>query len=133
MPPSRDVAQHDTAAPRVERRGSFMSDRQIAQAAINGRRVTFRFLSSQPAHEITGYIVGMDDYHWMVASVVPEAERPNPTDPPVLNALVHKSQVDMIRLWPLSSIGDEPEPVQTLLSQIGGAFWRYCETRYTGR
>lgn len=139
MPATRvepKVSQDSPTPPRSsetrQRRGSEVSDKQIAQAAINGRRVTFRFLSTQPSQEVTGYVVGMDDYHWMVATVVPSEER-KANEPPVFNALVHKSRVDIIRLWPVSSIDAEDEPVQTLLHQVGGAFWRYCERHYMGR
>lgn len=121
-----------TEAPARQRRGSEVSDKQIAQAAMNGRRVTFRFVSTQPSQEVTGYVVGMDDYHWMVATVVPEESRKK-GEPPVYNALVHKSRVDIIRLWPVSTIETEDQAAQSLLHSIGGKFWRYCEKHYHGR
>lgn len=111
------------------RRGSDLSDKQIAHAAMRGRKVTFQYFSTQPAHELTGYIVGMDDYHWMVASVV----SPVSHDDLIVNTLVHKSRVDMIRLHPDSTIDKETPEVQEAIRQVGQAFWHYCEKNYAGR
>jgi hypothetical protein len=107
---------------RGARRGAFMSNKQISEAAARGRKVTFAFLSSQPAHEVIGYVVGMDDYHWMVASVVPE---PAPEQDPIAIVLVHKS-ADMISLSSRNSFDQETQEVQKALTDIGGAFWDYC-------
>lgn len=114
------------------RRGSNVSDRQIAGAASRGRKVTFQFLTANPGHEVSGYIVGMDDYHWMVASVVPESTRVQ-GDSPIALSLVHKSRVDLIRLHDASTINKESESAQAALVEVGQKFWRFCDSHYAGR
>lgn len=98
-------------------------------AAIHGRKVTFRWLALGASHEVTGYVTGMDDYHWMVAIVRPHDERKQGEEPLSL-ALVHKSRVDMLMLHAESSIDSEDEAAQSALHRIGGKFWRYCEATY---
>ena len=116
----------------ARRPGSFVSDRQIGQAAARGRRVTFRWFGTQPAHEIVGYIVGMDHYHWLVATVTPPEMR-HDGEEPVEVMLVHKARADLIRLARTSTIEDEDLPVQESLRQVGQSFWRHCESTYAGR
>jgi hypothetical protein len=98
------------------KRGSFMSDKQIGRAAALKRRVGF---SSQDfPRKIEGYVVGTDDYHWMV--VVPD-------DGPV-TYLVHKS-------CPLVAISSAvvDEDIPEWVSAIGGAFWALCRKTYLGQ
>lgn len=45
------------------RRGSTTSDREIAFAVRTGQQVTFHPAVGDP---VTGYVCGMDDFHWKV-------------------------------------------------------------------
>lgn len=95
--------------------GSSMSDKQIARAAVEGRRLIFRTVAFTP---LDGYVVGMDDYHWLIASIGEEL-----TDP-VFTTLVHKT-------CPLVSftdtyLADEPDEDRTAIQQIGRPFWESC-------
>lgn len=102
------------AAP-AKKTGSAMSDKQIARAAVEGQRLIFRTTAWTP---LDGYVVGMDDYHWLIASI---GERD--TDP-VFTTLVHKT-------CPLVSftdtyLADEPPEDRTVIRQIGRPFWESC-------
>lgn len=46
------------------RRGSEASDRQVHFAVKDGRHVTFRMDGPYPP--LNGYVIGVDDYHWVV-------------------------------------------------------------------
>jgi hypothetical protein len=106
-----------------------MSDRQIAKAATSGKRITFRFLSSQPFHEVSGYVVGMDDYHWLIASVLPEEERAE-TDEKISISMVHKSRVDLILIGRKAL---QAEPVADAITSVGQGFWDHCDRTFNGR
>lgn len=121
--PSRD---------RRARRGSEISDRQVAQAAIRGRQVVFRWLNTQPQHEVRGYVVGMDDYHWMVAVPLPEEMLQDDGGDPIAIHLVHRS-ASLIVLPPQATLAFEPTVVQDALRRIGQKFWQYCESNYANR
>lgn len=43
-----------------------MSDKQLAYAVEHNIPVTFRLLGSNPTVDVTGWVSGMDDYHWSV-------------------------------------------------------------------
>jgi len=74
----------------------------------------------------------MDDYHWMISTVVAPEKRENSGEP-VVNVLVHKARADIIALSPESTLETEEPLVLEALVRIGGAFWRHCESNYTGR
>lgn len=116
---------HDTpSAPSVTRKksGSAMSDKQIARAAVNGQRLIFRTGAWTP---LDGYVVGMDDFHWLIASPG------DLTGEPVTTTLIHKT-------CPLVSftdtyLADEPEEDRTEIEKIGRPFWAYCENQNLAR
>lgn len=105
-------------APRV---GSKMSDRQMAYAATHGRKVTCTPLIGEA---VTGYLVGSDDFHWLVA--VPSHQDT------VSTVLVHKS-APLVRLSHEATLSDEPENVRTTIEQQGTPFWEYCHKTYFGK
>lgn len=102
-----------------------MSNKEIVRAATEGRKVVFRFFSAQPYHEVSGYIVGMDDYHWRIASPLPRGDRDATTSVAIL--LVHKARPDVIEVGAINQLGLEDLVVQDETRKIGGAFWRHCE------
>lgn len=116
-------------AERRSRSASDLSDKQIAQAAMRGRKVTFSFVATQPAHELVGYVVGMDSYHWMVATPVGET----PGEDPIVLTLVHKSQPGMIRLHTAPTLDTEPDETRQALARVGQGFWSHCQSTYAGR
>jgi hypothetical protein len=104
-----------------------MSSKQIAYAAVHGRKVTFKFLA--PDHEIVGYVCGQDDYHWLVATTTWEGIG---SDPSINTLLVHKSSADIITLSPDSTLEDEVPAVRVAIENVGRGFWSFCERTYLG-
>jgi hypothetical protein len=102
--------------------GSAMSDKQVARAAVNGQMIVFRtglFVPVEGYIIVEGYVVGMDDYHWLVAT-------PSDDRLPVQTVLVHKT-------CPLVTfidqhLADETEDDRKKIQTIGNAFWDYCVT-----
>jgi len=101
------------AATAPNRSGSAMSTRQLVYAATHGRKVTFQF---GPDDDEQGYIVGMDDYHWMLA--VPTWD----TEHPVEVVLVHKGSAGRIKISQADDLSTERPLVQQAVDRIGGRF-----------
>jgi hypothetical protein len=112
----------EAAVAQPDRIGSSMSSKQIAYAATAGRQVTFLFLAA--AHAITGYVVGMDDYHWLVARV---------QDEKILPCLIHKGSADVIELAPEATFDSETDVIKIGVTELGRGFWDFCERTYQGR
>jgi hypothetical protein len=96
--------------------GSAMSDKQMARAAVDGRMLLFRTGVLVP---MDGYVVGMDDFHWLIAT-------PSDGHEPVQMTLVHKT-------CPLITftdhyLVDEDEVDRAKIQKIGSAFWNWCVT-----
>jgi hypothetical protein len=103
-----------TATKVAKKTGSAMSDKQIARAAVQGQRLIFRTVAFTP---MDGYVVGMDDYHWLIASPGEQGE-------PVETTLIHKT-------CPLVSftdtyLADEPDEDRKEIQRIGRPFWESC-------
>jgi hypothetical protein len=90
------------------RQGSSMSAKQISRAAVDHRKLAFN-LVAQPSR-VTGYVVGMDDYHWLVATADDSL------------SLVHKGSAATVEFLPAFLI-DEDQPFQTYTKQVGEPFW----------
>ena len=73
--------------------GSAMSTKQLAQSVAHGRMVTFH----TPVREVTGYLFGMDDYHWAV--ITAEGRK----------TLVHKGSASLIDFADESTYDTEDE------------------------
>jgi hypothetical protein len=97
-----------------KRLGSSMSDKQMARAAVEGRKIIFCTGVLTP---MEGYVVGMDDYHWLIAA-------PSEGERGVQTTLVHKSCPLVTFTADLLSgeIDEDREKIQS----IGHSFWRYC-------
>lgn len=93
-----------------------MSSKQLAHAAKAGRLLTFVF----PDDLIHGYLVGMDDYHWMVAEI-------HETDELVEIHLIHKGSVPRIRIARTPSLPSEPAAVRQQVEDLGRGFLAWCE------
>lgn len=96
-----------------------MSSRQLAYAAKNGRRVTFTFVHGDHEH---GYIVGMDDYHWLLAVVTDDAAEP------VEVTLIHKGSASRIKITAQDSLSQESSEVQKAVRRIGSKFFEWAES-----
>lgn len=97
-----------------KRFGSAMSDKQIARAAVEGRKLIFRTGVLIP---LGGYVVGMDNYHWLIAA-------PSEGDTSVQTSLIHKScpLVTFTSEYLSGEISEDRKEIQ----RIGSPFWRYC-------
>lgn len=109
--------------------GSGMSDRQMARAAVDGRLITFiqqlRMDWDEPNAALSGFLVGMDDYHWMI---VPDSVNKS-EDLPVI--LVHKS-CPFVMISRDVFLGDQPEPFRAAVRKIGSGFWSHCRQEHLG-
>lgn len=116
------MSQDPGGQARPPRRGSFLSDKQVTDASRRGRTVTFKVLKSQPAHEVTGYVVGKDDYHWMVACPqILEIAQSEDRDL-IKIRLVHKS-ADLIELDTKDSLSGLAQEHRDAIKKIGEPFW----------
>lgn len=104
--------------------GASVSTKQLARAAAEGRKITFT--TSAPASEqITGYLVGMDDYHFFVAAPVSGRSE-------VDMVFVHKS-APFFKIGRHPMLDTEPEAIRADVENIGGHFIRRCRNEVTGR
>ena len=97
-----------------------MSSKQMARAAVNGSRLSFRFGPDDTLH---GYLVGMDDFHWFVAEVIHPA---NGGEPTIETHLVHKGSAARVRFHRNAFLTDEDQAIQAEVQSIGGAFFTFC-------
>jgi hypothetical protein len=94
-----------------------MSQKTIARAAVDGRKLRFIFAGLEP---VWGYVVQMDDYHLKVACPRDSGE--------VVVTLVHKSCPIMeITSMTLASETDE---IRQQVQRIGGPFFDLCRRLY---
>jgi hypothetical protein len=98
------------------RPGSSTSTKQIVQTVKDGRKVYFKTVVG----DISGYVAGMDDYHWMV---VTPAEN-------LTTHLVHKS-APLISLGRASTYQDEDTKEE--MDKIIAPFRQWVLRTYFGR
>jgi hypothetical protein len=103
----------------IPRMGSSVSTKMLARAAVEGRRLHFRLT---PSWLITGYLVGMDDFHWIIVGMGEDLLRLQ---------IIHKS-VPAVEISD-ARLNTEPEEVVKKVTEIGQSFWSYCEKSYLGR
>jgi len=96
--------------------GSTVSTKQIAWAAVNGRSVTF----TTSVGEYSGYVIGMDDYHWVVA---------DPTENHFKTRLIHKGLAPVVTVTE-RLLDEETQQVASAITMAGSAFWKQCRTNY---
>lgn len=101
-----------------------MSSKQLAYVATAGRQIRFDFLSSGAC--VIGYLVGMDDFHWMVATV-------DAVDATICTVLLHKGAVDMVTLTGTRVLTDEDPSAKVAIEEIGRPFFDFCERTYFGK
>ena len=83
-----------------------MSSKQMARTVLDGRMVTFTW--PQSGAMVTGYLCGMDDFHWMVI------------EPSTTKHLVHKGQSPLISFAAKKSYDGELN--KAALEQVIGPF-----------
>lgn len=106
----------------TDRVGSSMSNKQVAYAATSGHQITFNLAHGY--EPVEGYVVGADDYHWMVACV---------EDGDINKVIVSKGNTVSLVLSPAPTLSDEPTNIQVAISEIGRGFWLYCDKTYFGK
>lgn len=84
--------------------GASLSDKQVAQSVLDGKRVEATLPNGQ---SISGYVFGRDDYHWAIAT--PDGE----------TVLVHKS-IPALRV--AANAGLHMEPRRDDLEQMISPF-----------
>lgn len=102
------------------RSGSRVSSRQMAYASVNGRKITAIYFRGDAEHCVTGYVVGMDDYHWLIADTQ-VWQRTHEL------VLLPKGRVDLIRLSPDSTLDKEPDAVREAIEKQSRGFHVWCE------
>jgi hypothetical protein len=97
-----------------------MSDKQVGLAAYNRRRLAFQ----TTVDTVRGYVVGMDDFHWLVA--VPQIGNGREAH----LVLVHKTcpLVDFSEVF----LEMETEDNKTFIRRVGMPFWEWCGRTYRG-
>ena len=101
---------------RQGRSGAGLSTKQMARTVVDGRAVTFTLVNSV---EVSGFLCGMDDYHWMV--VTPAGQR----------HLVHKAAAILITF--ADSCSYRSEQRHSALEEIVAPFRRFVERDLMGR
>jgi hypothetical protein len=108
----------DEAKKQPDRQGAAMSSKQIGRAAHAGIKIAFH----TGVLDISGYVVGSDDFHWLVTSVHPTYG--------VYTALVHKTCPVVVFTSDL--LEHEPEDDRAAIEAIGAGFWEWCGKTYLG-
>jgi hypothetical protein len=98
--------------------GSQVSTKQIAWAAVNGRLVKF----STTVGDQAGYVIGQDDFHWVIATV-PQSSTAHQT------ALIHKGSAAVVTITD-QLLDSEPDPIVSSITMAGSAFWSYCRSTF---
>ena len=84
--------------------------------------MTFRLPDNEG---IEGYLVGSDDFHWLVAHL-------GDTYLPQIT-LVHKGSASSITISPAPTLDDETTSYQEFVTRIGRGFWLFCDKTYLGK
>lgn len=108
----------DEAKKPQTRQGDVMSGKQIGRAAAEGQKLAFH----TGVLDVAGYVVGSDDFHWLVAATHKEYG--------VYTALVHKTCPVVV--FTTSTLEEEPQMDRDVITGIGGPFWAWCERTYLG-
>lgn len=104
-----------------------MSTKQMAYAAVKGRKLTVH--GAGGAAPVHGYLVGMDDFHWLLAEITWPGDGGKPQ---VDTHLIHKS-APRIRISHTTSLSDEHDDVQALVNEIGRSFFAHCQEKILAR
>lgn len=115
MPPTGPTA------PQRERKvtgGSAVSSKQIAWAAVNHRLVRFSTLVG----DRSGYVIGQDDFHWIIATV-PQEGSAHQTE------LIHKGSAAIVTITD-HTLEAEPDPIEASITLAGSSFWAFCTATY---
>lgn len=105
-----------------DRTGSSMSNKQVAYAATTGHKITFVLAHGLGSRE--GYVVGMDDYHWLVAQ---------PENDTIRKSIISKGNTVALDLSPAPTLVDEPPAVRVAITEVGRGFWLFCDKTYFGK
>lgn len=112
------VSAGGQSAPATRPNGSQVSSKQIAHAAAGRRQV--RFVTS--IETVSGYVVGQDDYHWLVATITQQSD--------VEVVLVHKGSAALVKFTD-RTLSQEPQTAVDRIEKVGVAFWGWCKKTYS--
>ncbi len=101
-----------------DRSGAVMSSKQIGRAAHAGIKIAFH----TGVYDISGYVVGADDFHWLVVSIHREYG--------VYTALVHKTCPVVV--FTADLLENETDGHRQAVEEIGSSFWEWCGRTYLG-
>lgn len=95
------------------------SSKHVAWAAVNRRLVRF----STTVGEQTGYVIGQDDFHWVIATIPP-------TGNSFATALVHKGQTAIVTITDQVLEEFESDQIASAITMAGSPFWAHCRKVY---
>jgi hypothetical protein len=98
--------------------GSAVSSKQIAWAAVNHRLVKFSTLVGDQS----GYVIGQDDFHWIIATVPHEGDTHQ-------TALIHKGSAAIVTITD-HRLEEERDQIGSAVTMAGTSFWNFCQTTY---
>lgn len=94
-----------------------MSTKQIQYAVVQGRKVTFH--PGYGLAPVVGYVVAMDDFHWLVAA-------PTSTKGEIMTTLVHKRSPVVI-ISNQTDLDHEDVADKVAIEELGRLFFVHCE------
>ena len=100
------------------RSGSRNSSKQLAFAAVRGSLISFKPVDMEP---VSGYLVGIDDYHYVVA--VPDQTSAKIT-------LIHK-QCPFVSIGNNSDLENASIPTREFVSLVGSSFLALMREEYS--
>lgn len=106
-----------------------MLDKQLARAAVEGLKILF-MVNLGSNYEVSGYITGMDTFHFMVIVPVKDEAGEETVDHSMM--FVHKSAA-VTKVLLKERLADEPEFFQREVRRVGQRFWATCQETYMGR
>lgn len=93
-----------------------MSSKQLAHTVMDGKQVDFHLTGGMV---VSGYLAGMDDYHWMVI------------DPQGKVSLVHKGSAILVQPWTRETYSTEV--AKTDLEAVIQPFRKWVGRHFFGR
>jgi hypothetical protein len=99
-------------------RGSALSTKQMAKTVVEGRIVEFH-MPDASVH--SGYLCGMDDYHWMIINRE------------MVKSLIHKAGAPRIVLPDVDSYDEIPPEIRDKMEVLVAPFRDYVQRTYFGR
>jgi len=101
----------------IKKTGSYVSEKQMARAAIEGQLIKFKFTSGSA---FEGYLSGMDAYNWLVVNKSGTTH------------IVHKTNVELLEITNQFLFQEDRETLENV-TLVAETFWKFCEKEFFGR